>query len=141
MHQTDRTTAETSERIDLRSLMEGCIMTCTKCGENITDEERSWTIQCSDDKCTLHVDCANKMIKDKKRNTEKQDEAKCECEEQQGEYAYFSKSEVKESLTEKRYEQQMRLMAEMKEQLKESADRITSIEQANKGPVDKHMEV
>ena len=35
----------------------------------------------------------------------------------------------------------MRLMAEMKEQLKESADRITSIEQANKGPVDKHMEV
>ena len=35
----------------------------------------------------------------------------------------------------------MRLMAEMKEQLKESADRITSIEQANQGPVDKHMEV
>ena len=102
MHQTDRTTAETSERIDLRSLMEGCIMKCTKCGENITDEERSWTIQCSDDKCTLHVDCANKMIKDKKRKTEKQDEAKCECEEPQGEYAYFSKSEVKESLTEKR---------------------------------------
>ena len=31
-----------------------------------------------------------------------QDEAKCECEEPQGEYAYFSKSEVKESLTEKR---------------------------------------
>ena len=116
-------------------------MTCTKCGENITDEERSWTIQCSDDKCTLHVDCANKMIKDKKRKTEKQDEAKCECEEPQGEYAYFSKSEVKESLTEKRYEQQMRLMAEMKEQLKESADRITSIEQANKVSVDKHMEV
>ena len=33
------------------------------------------------------------------------------------------------------------MMAEMKEQLKESADRITSIEQANKGPIDKQMEV
>ena len=35
----------------------------------------------------------------------------------------------------------MRLMAEMKEQLEKSADRITTIEQANKGPVDKQMEV
>ena len=73
--------------------------------------------------------------------TEKPDEVKCDFEKQQGEYAHFLKSEVKESLTEKRSEQSMRLMAEMKEQLEKSADRITTIEQANKGPVDKQMEV
>ena len=48
---------------------------------------------------------------------------------------------MKDALTERRSEQQLLLMADLKDQLKKSTDRIASTEKANMEPVDLHMEV